>query len=76
MIKVYFEKKCHAVLVAIFDDAENAKQKIGLYMAKERMKVEKSFDFDIKIISAKTIPCNSIINPTFSRVYLDDEEVK
>lgn len=57
-------------------DAENAKQKIGLYMANERMKVEKSLDFDIKIISAKTIPCNSIINPTFSRVYLDDEEVK
>ena len=57
-------------------DAENAKQKVSTYMAQERLKADKNLDFEIKIISAKTIPCNSIINPTFSRVYLDDEEVK
>ena len=57
-------------------DAENAKQKISSYMVQKRLKAEGSVDFETKIISAKTIPCNSIINPTFSKAYLSEEEAK
>lgn len=57
-------------------DAENAKSKVGSYITFLRVKEEKEVDFELKIISAKTIPCNYIIEPEFSKKYIEiDKEL-
>ncbi len=57
-------------------DAEDAKTKVGDYITLLRVREKKEVDFELKIISAKTIPCNFIVESEFSRKYIDiDKEV-
>ena len=52
-------------------DAENCKKIIFDFITAKRINENESIDFELKIISAKTIPCNNIIDPIFSKKYLE-----
>lgn len=48
-------------------DAEDCKKVIYDFIMKNRIKESRNVDFEIKIISAKTIPCNYIIDAEFCK---------
>lgn len=52
-------------------DAEDCKKIIHDFIIKRRIQENASVDFELKLISAKTIPCNYIIEPDFCLQYLD-----
>ena len=54
------------------NDAEEAKEQIILFITAKQSEVDKKESFEVKIISAKTIPCNSVIGFEFSKVYLEE----
>lgn len=53
-------------------DAENCKTIINNFIVSNRVSNNKSVDFEIKILSAKTIPCNYIVDPSFCKVHLEN----
>jgi len=55
-------------------NAEECKQLISEYIVTKNNKEGESKSFNIIIISAKTIPCNDIIDYKFSRAYFDKAE--
>lgn len=64
-----FVMKRHFILHAI--DAEKAKLSIIGYLNANREELSLSESIEVTIISAKTIPCNDIINLEFSQIHLD-----
>lgn len=54
-------------------DAEDCKKIIYDFIMKSRIKDSRNVDFEIKIISAKTIPCNYIIDAEFCKKYLENK---
>ncbi|MBD0822616.1 hypothetical protein [Aestuariibaculum marinum] len=53
-------------------DAEKAKSNIIYYLNKNMEALDLNPDFEVIIISAKTITCNDIINYEFSNIHLDN----
>jgi hypothetical protein len=54
-------------------DAEDCKKIIHDYIMKIRIKENRNIEFELKIISAKTIPCNYIIDAEFCKKYLENK---
>jgi len=52
-------------------DAEDCKKVIYDFIMKTRIKENRNVDFELKIISAKTIPCNYIIDAEFCKKYME-----
>lgn len=53
------------------NDAEECKQKISDFIRKNRLAHNGDLEFDITIISAKTIPCDYLVDPEFCKKYLE-----
>lgn len=52
-------------------DAEDAKENIVKFLTKEKLKENENPDFEVTIISAKTINCDNVIDVEFSKVYFE-----
>lgn len=67
------DEKYNSSYVVHGTDAEDCKKIIYDFIMKSRIKDNRNLDFEIKIISAKTIPCNYIIDAEFCKKYLENK---
>lgn len=55
-------------------DAENAKSLIGAYLSQKFAEEDNESEFNLRLQSAKTIPCEAVINEKFCLKYIKSEE--
>ncbi|CAL2084872.1 hypothetical protein [Tenacibaculum sp. 190524A02b] len=73
-VEILFEEDDQSVnqnFILNAPDAEKAKLRIINFLMKQS---ERERSFDVTIISAKTIPCNDVINQDFSKAYLESKQ--
>ena len=58
------------------NDVESAKKSIEDYLIKKKVQSNIIPEFEIKILQAKTIACNFIVDPEFSIKYFDEQKKK
>lgn len=65
------EEPSNSTFILKASDAEDAKSKIGDFITAMRIRQKEKVDFELKIISAKTIPCHFIVDPEFCKKYIE-----
>lgn len=66
------DEKYESTYIVHGTDAENCKKIIEDFITKQRIESKEVIDFELKIISAKTIPVNYLIEPEFCKKYLKE----